>query len=76
MVLCFVIKYALQNRKLNIITGPNAEHCSKRDAAPQHQKIDLVYSAYIGQYALPTLSMYGIIKLSSSLLPLLLMRKL
>ena len=58
------------------ITGPNAEHCSKRDAAPQHQKIDLVYSAYIGQYALPTLSMYGIIKLSSSLLPLLLMREL
>ena len=40
MMLCFVIKYALQNRKFNIITGPNAEHCSKRDAAPQHQKID------------------------------------
>ena len=50
MMLCFVIKYALQNRKFNIITGPNAEHCSKRDAAPQHQKIDLS-SAYIGQYA-------------------------
>ena len=47
MMLCFVIKYALQNRKFNIITGPNAEICSKRDAAPQLQKIDL-YSANIG----------------------------
>ena len=41
MMLCFGIKYALQNRKLIIITGPNAEHGSKRDAAPQHQKIDI-----------------------------------
>ena len=41
MMLCFVIKYAFQNRKLIIITGSNAEHCSKRDAAPQHQKINI-----------------------------------
>ena len=35
-----------------------------------------LYSAYIGQYAWPTLSIYGIVKLSSSLLALLLMWEL
>ena len=37
MVLCFVIKYVVRNRKFIIITGANGEHCSKRNAAAQHQ---------------------------------------
>ena len=37
MMLCFVIKYAVQNRKFIINTGANGEHCSKRNATAQHQ---------------------------------------
>ena len=38
MILCSVIKYAVQNRKLIMITGANGEHSSKRYATAQHQK--------------------------------------
>ena len=45
MILCSVIKYAVQNRKFIIITGANGEHCSKRSATAQHQNKD-----FYGEY--------------------------
>ena len=47
MILFFVTKYALQNRKFNISTGTYGEHCSKRNATAQLQNKGF-YSAYIG----------------------------
>ena len=45
MILCSVIKYAVQNRKFITITGANGEHRSKRNATAQHQNKGF-YSEY------------------------------
>ena len=45
MILCSVIKYAVQNKKFMVITEANGEHCSKRNATAQHQNKGF-YSEY------------------------------
>ena len=45
MILCSVVKYAVQNRKFIIMTGADGEHCSKRNATAQHQNKGF-YSEY------------------------------
>ena len=43
-ILCNLV-HALQNRKFNISTGTNGEHCSKRNATAQHHN-KCFYSKY------------------------------